>query len=73
MAVLLAACETATMSYVLSPEENNTSVASGPAQVETYRKVGTELARWLHNLNPNTRNLWNEMSLSLLSFPKSMY
>jgi hypothetical protein len=75
MAVLLAACETATMSYVLSPEENNTNVASGPAQVETYRKVGTELARWLHSLNPDTGNLCNQISLSewLLSFPKSMY
>jgi hypothetical protein len=48
-------------------------VAWGSPQVETYREVGTELARWLHNLNPNTRNLCNEISLSLLSFPKSMY
>jgi hypothetical protein len=72
---ILAPCGTATISYVLSSEENNTNVASGSPQVETYREVGTELARWLHSLNPDTGNLCNQISLSewLLSFPKSMY
>jgi hypothetical protein len=50
--LILAPCETATISYVLSSGENNTNVASGSPQVETYREVGTELARVVAQLEP---------------------